>query len=103
MAYIWFQLILEALGKRLNYEALSNLYGNAFAKDASKAIMAANPLTKNGMASSGASVMDLKGKITIVNAPKTKELEKEAKEIALKSAEKALGDLSWAEGIFSIK
>ncbi len=95
MAYVWFNLVLEALGKRLNYESISNLYGNSFAKDAAKAIAAANPLLKNGKVSGG-SVMDLKGKITIVDSPKSGG----DKAVAKKAAEKALGDLSWAEGLF---
>ena len=28
MAYVWFNLVLEALGKRLNYESISNLDDN---------------------------------------------------------------------------
>ena len=95
MAYIWFNLVLEALGKRLNYESISNVYGNSFAKDASKIVQAANPLLKNG-AIRGGSVMDLKGTIKIVSADNSVE----GKAAAKKVAEATLGDLSWAEGLF---
>lgn len=92
MAYIWFNLVLEALGKRLNYESVSNLYGNSFAKDAGKLIQGANPLTKNG-GSGGGSIMDLMGKVKVIDMSASKEA-------AVKAAEEKLGDLSWAEGLF---
>ena len=91
MAYIWFNLVLEALGKRLNYEAISNIYGNSFAKDASKIVSSANPLIKNGI-THGGSVMDLPGKIAIV--------ENKSNMTTKQAAEAKLGDLSWAEGLF---
>jgi len=83
--------VLTALGKRLNFESVSNLYGNAFAKDAGKIVPAANPLVKNG-GKVNTGVMGLMGKIKIVEAKS-----KEAKKTALK---KQLGDISWAEGAF---
>ena len=82
---------MEALGKRLNYESISCLYGNSFAKDASKIVQASYPLAKNG-AKSGGSVMDLPGAITVI--------EKKTAAEKKKAAEKELGDLSWAEGLF---
>ena len=91
MSYVWFQLVLEALGKRINFESISNLYGNAFAKDAGKIVPAANPLLKNG-GKVNTGVMGLMGKIKVVEA-KTED----AKKSALK---KQLGDISWAEGLF---
>lgn len=92
MAYVWFNLVLEALGKRLNYESVSNLYGNSFAKDAGKLIQGANPLTKNG-GSSGGSIMDLMGTVKVIDMSASKEA-------TVKAAEEKLGDLSWAEGLF---
>lgn len=92
MAYVWFNLVLEALGKRLNYESISNLYGNSFAKDANKYVQSANPLLKNGGAQGG-SIMDLMGKVKIID-------KSSSKEAAVKAAEEKLGDLSWAEGLF---
>ena len=90
MAYIWFQSVLEALGKRINYESISNLYGNSFAKDSAKVIQASNPLLKNG-GKVNTGVMGLMGQIKVVEA-KTKE----ASKTALKQQ---LGDISWAEGL----
>lgn len=91
MSYLWFQDVLHALGKRINFESISNLYGNAFAKDAGKMVPAANPLLKNG-GKVNTGVMGLMGKIKVVEA-KTED----SKKAALK---KQLGDISWAEGIF---
>lgn len=92
MAYIWFNLVLEALGKRINFESISNLYGNAFAKDAGKVVPAANPLLKSGgVANTG--VMGLMGKIQIIDATKS------SKEAQQRAEKKILGDTSWAEGL----
>lgn len=94
MSYIWFNMVLEALGKRLNYESISNLYGNSFAKDASKHIQAANPLLKNGGASS-AGIMGLMGQIKIIKQNGTGGMD-----AARRAVEAELGDTSWAEGLF---
>jgi len=88
MSYIFFNDVLAALGKRLNYEAVINLFGNAFAKDANKVVQAANPLYKVSGTNSAAAIMALGGKITIIEGDK-----KEQK----KSAEKTMGDISWFE------
>lgn len=92
MPYVWFNLVLEALGKRINFESVSNLYGNAFAKDAGKIVPAANPLIKRG-AASNAGVMGLMGKIQIIDATKS------SKEAQQRAEKKILGDTSWAEGL----
>jgi hypothetical protein len=89
MAYIWFTLVLEALGKRLNYESISNLLGNAFAKDAGKLVQSANPLVKHGVGSSN--IMALGGNIKIIQAKTVDE--------GVKAAEEKLGDLSWVTGM----
>lgn len=94
MAYVWFNQVLEALGKRLNYESISNLYGNSFAKDAGKHIQAANPLTKNGGASN-AGIMSLMGQIKVIKTSDAKD-----SPAAVKAVEAELGDVSWAEGLF---
>lgn len=88
MAYIWFNMILEALGKRLNYESISNLYGNSFAKDAAKLIQAANPLIKPSTGSSAMTLMAMPSKMTIVDGPMEAQKAK---------AEKTMGDISWFE------
>lgn len=46
MSFNFFNDVLKFLGKRINYEAVANLYGNSFAKDAGKAVQDANPLYK---------------------------------------------------------
>lgn len=83
---------MESIGKKLNYESISNLYGNSFAKDAAKVIQAANPLLKNG-GKANTGVMGLMGQIKVI---KSKD-----KETAKKAAEKQLGGkFDWAEGLF---
>lgn len=91
MTYIWFQSVLAALNKRVNFESISNLYGNSFAKDAGKAIAAANPFVKNG-GKINTGVMGLIGQIKVIDSTKNAE--------ATKQAEKQIfGDTSWAEGL----
>jgi len=97
MAYVWFNLVLEALGKRINFESISNLYGNSFAQKSQEIIQAANPLVKNGGRGS-TSIADLAGSIKIIKK-KTDEGTKNAEELR-KAAESALGDLSWAKEFF---
>lgn len=46
MSYVWFQNVLEAIGKKYNFDSLSNLYGNSFFKESSEVINNANPLIK---------------------------------------------------------
>lgn len=98
MTYIWFNLVLEALGKKLNYDSISNLYGNGFAKDAAKYIQQANPLVKAGSVRGG-SIADLVGNIKIIKAPEGPPSES-TKEATIKAVEAQLGDLSWAKGLF---
>lgn len=90
MTYIWFQSVLEALGKRLNYESISNLYGNSFAKDSAKIIQSANPLLKQGAGNgnSAQAIMALPGAMSIIEGPLDKQKEQAAK---------SMGDISWFE------
>lgn len=90
MSYIWFNSVLEALGKRINYESISNIYGNSFAKDSAKIVQAANPLLKNG-GKPNTGVMGLMGQIKVING-KDENITKQA-------LQKELGDISWAEGL----
>lgn len=46
MSIPFFNDVLAALGKRVNYEAVANYAGNSFAKDSWKMIQEANPLSK---------------------------------------------------------
>ena len=93
MAYIWFQAVLEALGKRINYESISNLYGNSFAKDSAKLVQAANPLIKQGAGSSANPVLSLSGKMTIIES-KDKKTQNE-------QLTKVFGDTSWFDEFIS--
>lgn len=43
MSYVFFEDVLAALGQKLSYDAVVNLAGNSFAKDAWKSIMDSNP------------------------------------------------------------
>jgi hypothetical protein len=90
MSYIFFQAVLDALGKKLNYESISNLYGNSFAKDAAKLIQAANPLLKQGTnpGNSAQTLMAMPSKMTIIEGPE---------ELTKAMGQKALGDMSWFE------
>jgi len=87
MTYVWFNSVLDALGKRLNYESISNLYGNSFAKDSAKIIQAANPLTKQGAGSSANPVLSLTGKMTIIESKDKKTQDEQLS--------KVFGDTSW--------
>ena len=92
MSYVWFNTVLEALHKRLNYDSISNIYGNSFAKDAAKIVQQAYPLAKaNKSAGVG-------GMIGMTN---TKTIDATNKN-SIKSLGKALGggDTKWIEEIF---
>ncbi len=90
MSYNWFNNVLGALGKRINFESISNIYGNAFAKDSAKVVQAANPLLKSGK-SSGTGVMGLTGQIKIIDTKSNND--------AKQALAKQFGDISWAEGL----
>ena len=90
MAYIFFQDVLAALGKKINFESISNLYGRTVfdkkgGEATNKMISQANPLYKQSASNSAATLLAMPGKITIIDAG-NKELE-----------HKALGDTSWFE------
>lgn len=88
MAYIWFQAVLESLGKRINFESISNIYGNSFAKDSAKIVQAANPLIKQKTGGSAMALMAMPSKLTIVDGPIDKQKEQ---------VKKSMGDISWFE------
>lgn len=46
MSYDWFSDILDVLGERINFEAVSNYAGNSFVEKSWDMIMDANPMTK---------------------------------------------------------
>lgn len=87
MSYVWFQSVLEALGKRINFESVSNLYGKTvFDKKGgeaiNKTILQANPLTKVSQKNSAAAFLSMPGNLTII-------------ESGQKEKSNALGDTSW--------
>lgn len=85
MSFIWFNLVLEALGKKLNYESISNLYGNSFAKDSADIISRCNPLIHSIPKNSVANFM--KG-ITVVKSNKAGDNS---------DLEDIFGDMSWVD------
>jgi len=90
MSIPFFNDVLAALGKRLNYESISNLYGNSFCKNAQKYISEANPLIKSTKSAAGGFAQ------LFANAKITKMQTKEQKKAALTEQ---LGDVSWADGL----
>ena len=92
MSYLFFEDVLAALGKKINFESISNLYGRTvFDKkggDAiNKMIYEANPLTRKSTTNSAATLLSLPGSMAIIESgDKQKE-----------QGTKALGDMSWFE------
>lgn len=91
MSYAFFQDVLEALGKKVNFESISNMYGKTVfgKKDGqaiTKMIQEANPFTKPSTTNSASAILGMGGNITIIETDDQK-----------KSAEKTLGDMSWFE------
>ena len=91
MSIPFFNDVLSALGRKLNYESISNLYGNSFCKDANKYITEAYPLAKPNKLNNG--FMGLISKAVKGNKPKTTQEKKQ-------EVKKALGETDWAEGLF---
>jgi len=90
MSYIFFQNVLEALGKKLNFESISNMYGKTvFDKKGGEAInkmiAQANPLTKPSTTNSAAILMSMPGSMAVIDSGNKEQ------------ASKALGDMSWFE------
>lgn len=85
MSIVFFNSVLSALGKKLNFESISNIYGNSFAKDASKYVSQANPLYKAPKV--GSAFVGILNNATIVNFDKS-------------NVTDTFGDVSWAEGLF---
>ena len=91
MSYIFFQSVLGALGKRLNFESLSNMYGRTTfdkksAKETQKIIIESNPLYVRPSGGSAQAFLGMAGKIPIIDA---------RKEGADKKLREKLGDTSW--------
>lgn len=92
MSIPFFNSVLSAIGRKLNYESISNLYGNSFCKDAGKYIQDAYPLTPFKKISGG--MVNMLSQATVVK------MDTENTTIATKEIGKKLGgDVSWAEGL----
>ncbi len=90
MSYVFFQDVLAALGKRINFESISNMYGKTvFDKKGGEAItrmiQQANPLIKPSTSNSAATFLSMPGGMTIIESGQ--------KDVA----KQALGDTSWFE------
>lgn len=94
MSIPFFNSVLSAIGRRLNYESISNLYGNSFCKDAGKYIQEAYPLVPVKKISSG--MMNVLNSATIISVSggdSDKAVEAIGKQLG--------GDVSWAEGLLT--
>lgn len=90
MSYVFFQDVLSALGKRIQFESISNLYGRTVfdkkgGEGISRAIEKANPLTKENTHNSAAAFLSMPGTLTTISLS-----QKDA-------AKKTMGDISWFE------
>ena len=50
MSYLFFEDVLEQLGKKLSYDAIVNYAGNSFCKDSYDMILKANPMISDSHA-----------------------------------------------------
>lgn len=92
MAYIFFQDVLAALGKRINFESISNLYGRTVfdkkgGESITRMIQQANPLTKISTTNSAATLLSMPGTMTVIESGASQK----------EQGQKALGDMSWFE------
>ena len=90
MSYIWFNSVLEASGKILNFESVSNMYGRTSfdkkgAQQIQKIIIEANPLHKKDTTHSASTFLSLPGTFETVDLNDNK------------AGNKTLGDTSWFE------
>lgn len=92
MSIPFFNSVLSAIGRRLNYESISNLYGNSFCKDAGKHIQDAYPLSPVKKINSG--MMNMLSQATIIK------MDNVSTDSTVDVIGKQLGgDVSWAEGL----
>ena len=94
MSIPFFNSVLSAIGRKLNYDSVSNLYGNSFCKDAGKYIQEAFPLAPVKKIGSG--MMNMLSQATII---KTEGGDTNTAVKAL--GDKLGGDISWAEGLLT--
>ena len=92
MSYIFFQDVLAALGKKINFESISNMYGKTvFDKKGGDAINRmishANPLIKESTTNSANQMLSMPGQINIIEAGNNQK----------ERAREKIGDISWFE------
>ena len=92
MSYIFFQDVLAALGKKINFESISNLFGRTvFDKKSGEAtnrmIQQANPLQKASTTNSAATFLSMPGTMAVIESGANQK----------EQAAKTLGDMSWFE------
>ena len=90
MSYIFFQDVLAALGKKVNFESISNLYGRTVfdkkgGEATNKIIQQSNPFYKANTKSSAITLLGMAGKMTIIESGNKEQ------------SKSALGDMSWFE------
>ena len=92
MSIPFFNSVLSAIGRKLNYDSVSNLYGNSFCKEAGKYIQEAYPLAPVKKIGSG--MMNMLSQATIIK------MDTDNTAVATQELGKKLGgDISWAEGL----
>lgn len=89
MTYIFFNDVLAALGKKINFDSISNMYGRTvFDKKSgdaiNKMIEKANPLVKPSTTNSAQTLLSMPGKTTIIRKDKENSQMKDF-----------LGDMDW--------
>ena len=94
MSYMFFQAVLEALGKKLSYESISNLYGRTVfdkkgGEGVTKVIENAYPLSKPNTKNSAATLMSMPSNMMIIETGSHEE--------QMAEAQKQMGDTSWFE------
>ena len=92
MSYIFFQDVLAMLGKRINFDSISNLLGRTVfdkkgGEAVNKMIQQANPLIKQSTTNSAATLLNMPGSFAVIESGTSQK----------EQAEKALGDMSWFE------
>lgn len=101
MSIPFFNDVLAALGKKLNYETVSNLYGNAFAKDAGQYISEAHPLIKHSKL--GNKMLSMMASAPVMDISKMKQMAQDSKGNVQNGGAiilPGLGDITGLQGVF---
>ena len=94
MTYVFFQSVLDALGKKLNYETVINMLGRTVldkkaGENINRMVDQANPLTKPSTSNSASVLMAMPSSMTVIKSG--------SKEQQMKKVQDQLGDTSWFE------